>query len=120
MIGLGVLEDGQLGLLTGSSHLLLGMTSRPIHGEGIWGSYSDALIPGLGILEGGQTSTGSVINWFKKLVGGATYDELNREAEAVPPGAEGLLCSDHFQVRQILKCRGEEVFFSFTFSRMSL
>jgi hypothetical protein len=35
----------------------------------------------------------------RTLVGTAVgYDELNREAEAVPRGAEGLLALDHFQV----------------------
>lgn len=34
MIGLGVVRSGQLALLTGSSHLQLGMTDKPIHGPG--------------------------------------------------------------------------------------
>jgi hypothetical protein len=39
-------------------------------------------------LKGGQTSTGSVVNWYKTLCGGGEgfYDEVNAAAELVPPG----------------------------------
>ena len=52
-------------------------------------------------MEGGQTSTGSVVAWYRRLLGfeeGQGYEELNAAAEAVPPGSEGVLCLDHFQV----------------------
>jgi sugar (pentulose or hexulose) kinase len=48
-------------------------------------------------VEGGQTSTGSVINWYRRLVGEPDYDTLAAEAAVVPPGAEGCMCLDHFQ-----------------------
>ncbi|CAM9894765.1 unnamed protein product, partial [Discosporangium mesarthrocarpum] len=104
MVGLGVVRAGELALLTGSSHLHLGMTdSRHLQGRGMWGTYPDAVLPGLGVVEGGQTSTGSVIAWFRRLLSSnnkdsmVSYGDLNREAEAVPIGAEGLVCLDHFQ-----------------------
>ena len=97
MIGLGVLEAGQMALLTGSSHLHLGLTDRKFHGAGIWGTYTDALLPGLSIVEGGQTSTGSVAAWFRRLVGEGDYAALGEEAAAVPPGCEGVVALDHFQ-----------------------
>ena len=34
---------------------------------GLWGSYADAVYPGRTILEGGQTSTGSIIAWLRRL-----------------------------------------------------
>lgn len=34
----------------------------------MWGAYTDGVLPGLGVVEGGQTSTGSVIAWFRRLV----------------------------------------------------
>lgn len=69
MLGLGVVSPNQLALITGSSHLLLGLATERFHGEGLFGTYADALLPGTHVVEGGQTSTGSVINWFKKLLG---------------------------------------------------
>ena len=97
MIGLGVVEPEGLALITGSSHLQLGLSKKPFHGEGIWGTYAEALIPGLHTVEGGQTSTGSVINWLKNLFGECDYSSLNRDAQNLPPGSEGLIIQDHFQ-----------------------
>lgn len=98
LIGLGVTEPNEMGLITGSSHLLLGVTAKPIHLPGVWGSYMDAVYPGKPIIEGGQTSTGSVIAWFKRhFAENISFEALNEKAEALPPGAEGLLVLDHFQ-----------------------
>ena len=97
MIGLGVVEPGSLALITGSSHLQLGLSEKPFHGEGIWGTYADALLPGLHTVEGGQTSTGSVINWLKNMFGESDYSSLNKDAQNLPPGSEGLIVQDHFQ-----------------------
>jgi ribulokinase len=98
MIGLGVTRPGDLALITGSSHLQLGVAERPVHAPGIWGTYMDCVYPGLPIIEGGQTSTGSVIAWFKRnFAEHLDFDTLNTQAAALPPGAEGLLAVDHFQ-----------------------
>lgn len=97
MLGLGVVDPGQMALLTGSSHLHLGCTASTFHGSGIWGTYRDAVVPGVNIVEGGQTSTGSVVAWYRRLLGSPSYDVLGAEAELVPPGCEGVVALDHFQ-----------------------
>ncbi len=98
MIGLGVSKPGQLCLITGSSHLQFGVTQTPIHANGVWGAYADIVYPDRYIVEGGQTSTGSIINWLKRFVGGSMdFDEMNAKAAALPPGAQGLIVQDHFQ-----------------------
>jgi ribulose kinase len=98
MIGLGVTEPGEMALITGSSHLHLGVAARPVHKAGVWGTYMDAVYPGKPIIEGGQTSTGSVIAWFKRHFAAETsFDALNEAAAALEPGAEGLVVLDHFQ-----------------------
>ncbi|MFN8830780.1 MAG: FGGY-family carbohydrate kinase [Labrys sp. (in: a-proteobacteria)] len=98
MIGLGVTKPGTLAFITGSSHLHLGLAAEEFHGTGIWGTYADALLPGLHVVEGGQTSTGSIVNWFRTLVGTDwSYDVMNAEAAALPPGSDGLIVQDHFQ-----------------------
>ena len=97
MIGLGVVKPGNLALITGSSHLHLGLSEKPFHGTGIWGTYADALLPGLHSVEGGQTSTGSVINWLKNLFGESDYEALNLDASKLPPGSENLIVQEHFQ-----------------------
>ena len=97
MVGLGVVKPGRLAFITGSSHLHLGLSATPLHAKGIWGSYPDAVVKGLYALEGGQTSTGSVIAWLRRLLGSADLDSLNAEAMNLPPGAEGLVVLEHFQ-----------------------
>lgn len=97
MIGLNVLRPGELALITGSSHLHLGVTERQDTGRGVFGTYADALLPGVNVVEGGQTSTGSVAAWFKRMCSLDSYDTLNDEASAVPPGCEGLVCQEAFQ-----------------------
>ncbi len=98
MIGLGVHQPGQLAMITGSSHLQFGVTEDPLNAPGVWGSYADIVYPGRWIVEGGQTSTGSIMNWLARLTGGPLdYGKLNAEAARLPPGCEGLIVQDHFQ-----------------------
>ncbi|WP_099827887.1 FGGY-family carbohydrate kinase [Oceaniglobus indicus] len=98
MIGLGVRNPGDLAMITGSSHLHLGIASETVHAKGVWGTYMDCVYPGRAVIEGGQTSTGSVIAWFKRhFAEDTSFDDLNAAAAEIPPGAEGLLVSDHFQ-----------------------
>lgn len=98
MIGLGVVEAGELAMITGSSHLHLGLSATNVHKRGVFGSYKDAVYPGLNLLEGGQTSTGSVIAWFtRQFADGQSYEALNRAAALIPPGCDGIRALDHFQ-----------------------
>lgn len=98
MVGLGVTEPGEMALITGSSHLHLGVAAEEVHAPGVWGTYMDAVYPDKPIIEGGQTSTGSVIAWFKRNFAPNTgFDTLNEEAAKIEPGCEGLLVLDHFQ-----------------------
>lgn len=98
VVGLGVHRPGELALITGSSHLQYGISDKPFHAKGLWGTYAEALYPGRFIIEGGQTSTGSIIQWLGRLMNGALdLAALNAKAAALPPGAEGLMVQDHFQ-----------------------
>jgi ribulose kinase len=98
MIGLAVARPGQLALITGSSHLQFAVGETASHVPGLWGTYQDAVYPGRTILEGGQTSTGSIVAWLRRLTGEALdLDTLNIEAARLEPGADGLLVLDHFQ-----------------------
>ena len=89
MVGLGVSRPGQLALITGSSHLQFGVTGEPLSAPGVWGAYADILYPDRYIVEGGQTSTGSIINWLGRLTGGLDFAELNAKAAQLEPGVGG-------------------------------
>ncbi|MEZ5897757.1 MAG: FGGY-family carbohydrate kinase [Parvularculaceae bacterium] len=98
MAGMGVIRPGDLALVTGSSHLHLGITDTPLSAKGMWGAYADILYKGCSVVEGGQTSTGSVINWFRRtLAGEASYARLDEEARMAPAGCDGVTAQDHFQ-----------------------
>ncbi|HXV41769.1 MAG TPA: FGGY-family carbohydrate kinase, partial [Anaerolineae bacterium] len=108
MIGLDVLQPGKMAFITGSSHLHLGQSAQPLHAKGIFGAYTDAVLPGQYTVEGGQVSTGSVIKWFKENFCGKeaaqaaargvdVYTLLNELAAPIVPGSEGLLVLDYWQ-----------------------
>jgi FGGY-family pentulose kinase len=107
-LGLGVVEPGKMALITGSSHVMIGQAAEPHHGQGFFGAYTDAMIPGQYTVEGGQVSTGSIVAWFKNnLAKGAAeeaqkrgvdpYEILNEMASEVPIGSDGLVVIDYFQ-----------------------
>jgi FGGY-family pentulose kinase len=108
LIGLNVLRPGKLAFITGSSHLCLGQSATPLHARGVFGAYTDAVLPGQYTVEGGQVSTGSVVKWFKDNFCGKeaalaaergvdVYTVLNELALPIPPGSEGLIVLDYWQ-----------------------
>ncbi len=107
-IGLGVVQPGRMALITGSSHVLTGQTTEPIHGKGFFGAYTDGVVKGQYTVEGGQVSTGSVLKWFKdnfagdvvrasETTGISAYDLLNQMSKDIPIGSEGLIINEYFQ-----------------------
>lgn len=108
MVGLDVLQPGKMAFITGSSHLTLGQSAAPLHARGVFGAYTDAVVPGQYTVEGGQVSTGSVVKWFKENFCGKeaalasergvdVYSLLNEMAARVPAGSEGLIVLDYWQ-----------------------
>ncbi|MEM7125090.1 MAG: FGGY-family carbohydrate kinase [Chloroflexota bacterium] len=108
LLGMGVCEPGDLGVIMGSSNVLAGLAAEEFHVPGIFGSYPNALIPGLNVVEGGQVSTGSILNWFKQNFaqdlasqadadGSSIYQILDGAASQVPVGSDGLIVLDYFQ-----------------------
>ena len=108
ILGLNVTAPGKLALITGSSHMLIGLTRKEFHFPGIFGTFPETVIPGLNTIGGGQISTGSIIEWFKdnfyykKFLDAQRkrmdiYDILNDEASKLKSGSEGLIVLDHWQ-----------------------
>lgn len=116
MVGLDVVRPGRMALITGSSHLHLAQTRTPSYSPGMFGSYTDAVVPGQYTIEGGQVSTGSVVKWFRELCAGdyfagtgasatavsgmtsaAVYERLQEHAAKIPPGSDGVLALDFWQ-----------------------
>jgi FGGY-family pentulose kinase len=108
MLGMGAVGAGDLAMIMGSSTCHLAMASHGLFGSGMLGCYPDAVVEGLYTLEGGQTATGSILNWYRQHFAGNevaeaertgrnVYEILDARAAAVPPGCEGLVCLDYWQ-----------------------
>jgi FGGY-family pentulose kinase len=108
MLGLGAVAAGDLAMIMGSSTCHLAMAPTELFGSGMLGCYPDAVVEGLYTLEGGQTATGSILNWYRQHLAGNeaaeaqragrnVYEILDEKAAAVPPGCEGLVCLDYWQ-----------------------
>lgn len=108
MIGLGAVGAGEMAMILGSSTCHLAMSATPILGSGMLGCFPDAVIEGTYTLEGGQTSTGSVLDWYRRHLAGheqqraekegrSIWEVLDEQARAVPAGCEGLVCLDTWQ-----------------------
>jgi ribulokinase len=108
LVGLNVLEPRKMALITGSSHVVVGQAAEPKYGAGLFGAYTDGVVPGQYSVEGGQASTGSVVKWFKdnfakraaaeaERRGVDAYEVLGEMAAEVPPGSEGLMVLDYWQ-----------------------
>jgi ribulokinase len=108
LLGLGVVRPGDLGIVLGTSNVVSGLSKEEFHVPGIFGSFPDALIPGLNLVEGGQVSTGAILSWFKRNFAGdlaseaqekgvSIYKLLDKEAAEIPIGSEGLIVLDYFQ-----------------------
>jgi ribulose kinase len=99
MVGLGCIYPQQLCLITGSSHLHCVVTAKPTTATGSWGAYRGAPLSGTNFAEGGQSSTGSIIRWARKIFGGESldYSILDQEAAQIDPGCDGLVALETFQ-----------------------
>ncbi|HEV3079287.1 MAG TPA: FGGY-family carbohydrate kinase [Gemmataceae bacterium] len=108
MLGMGAVGAGDLAMIMGSSTCHLAMSEKGVFGSGMLGCYPDAVVEGLYTLEGGQTSTGSIINWYRQHFAGNeaaeaerssrnVYEILDAKAAAVPAGSDGLVCLDYWQ-----------------------
>lgn len=106
-IALGAVGAGDLALIMGSSTCHMAQSETPVFAN-IWGPYPDALVEGMFTLEGGQTASGSIIQWLVQHFGARAEQEaenrgqdvyayLDGLADAIPPGSEGLLVLDYFQ-----------------------
>lgn len=103
MIGSGVVEPGKICTITGSSLVHLFLTEKPYFSNSLWGPYNNAMIDGYWLLEAGQISAASIIEWFKNEFyknddkNKNPYDALSEGASQISPGCDGLICLDFFQ-----------------------
>ena len=86
----GVVERGDLLIKLGSAGDILMTAVEPLVDERLYLDFH--LIPGRYLPNGCMATSGSFIRWFQREVaGGAPLDTLDGEADAVGPGAGGVI-----------------------------
>jgi L-ribulokinase len=92
--GAGVAEPDTLVMVLGTSscHMLNSEVERLV--PGIAGVVKGGILPGYYGYETGQASVGDAFDWIRRIAGQKGFDELDRRAAEVPPGADGVLAID--------------------------
>jgi ribulokinase len=99
MLSAGTTGAGELLFIGGTSVVQLMHTPERIDVPGIWGPYPHALLQGQWLMEGGQVSAGSILDWLARKMFGvdaAGHQQLIQRAAALKPGSTGLLVLDYW------------------------
>lgn len=103
MFGMGVGEKHKLSLTMGTSFVQLAFVDKHTYSKSLWGPYKDVLIDGYWVLEGGQISGASLIEWFKDELAGNCSENINifdfiaDKGTKIQPGCNGVIALDFFQ-----------------------
>lgn len=94
--GAGAAEAGTLVMVMGTSscHMLNSPDAREV--PGIAGIVKDGILPGFYGYEAGQAAVGDAFEWLRRLTGQPDFREMARLADSLPPGADGVMCTDWF------------------------
>jgi xylulokinase len=90
----GVRHTGDLMLMYGSTMFFVQILSRLRRHPLLWATCG--VEPDSYTLAAGMSTSGLVTEWLQKLCGDVPFAQLVAEAEATPPGADGLLLLPYF------------------------
>ncbi|MGD0186120.1 MAG: FGGY-family carbohydrate kinase [Roseiarcus sp.] len=99
VFGAGTVAPGGMLMVGGTSAVHLTQMDRQPDLPGIWGPYPNALVDGLWLIEGGQVSAGSILQWLSERIFGlddAGGAALIAEAAKLGIGETGLLTLDYW------------------------
>lgn len=91
----GLTQSGDILLKFGGAGDILYCDTRPDPDPHFYFDYHD--IPGLTLINGCMASSGSLVKWFSnELAGGMAPQVLDSEAQAIAPGAGGVIVLPYF------------------------
>jgi xylulokinase len=99
-VAAGVVSDGSLMAMYGSSGFFIRVGSRPVTDESLWSA--PFVFEGTYVLAAGTATTGTATRWISDVLGitededSVTFGRLLELAEGSPPGARGVLALPHF------------------------
>lgn len=99
VLGAGTVAPGGMLLIGGTSNVHLTHLAKQGDVSGFWGPYPNALVDGLWLVEAGQVSTGSILNWLSHTIFGldaAGHAALIAEAAGRIAEGSGLLTLDYW------------------------
>ena len=99
MLGADIVAPGGMLFIGGTSVVQLTQLGAEADVSGFWGPYPNALTEGHWLVECGQVSAGSILNWLSGTIFGldpAGQAGLIAEVAASPARAEGLLSLDYW------------------------
>lgn len=99
LLACGPQTDGLVTMVAGTSTALVTEHSQPAHNKEFWGPYPRALHGDQWLFEAGQVCSGAVLSWLAETAfetDRADLEPLLAQAEAMAPGAHGLLALDFF------------------------
>ncbi len=98
-MSVGVRHPGDMMMMYGSTLFVIEIAKSRVHDGRLW--QAPWLFPGEHAVMAGLATSGTLTQWLRELTlpgedREAAFAILSREAEAVPPGARGLICLPHF------------------------
>lgn len=91
----GIIDEGDLLVKLGGAGDILLATGEPLVDERLYLDFH--LVPRKFLPNGCMAASGSLIRWFQtELAGGASLEQLDREAEETEPGAGGIVALPYF------------------------
>ena len=90
----GIRHPGDVMIMYGTSTVVLEILERTLCSPNLWSTAG--LYPGTNALAGGTATSGALTTWLKKISGDIAYEDLTREAAAVPPGSDALVVLPYF------------------------
>ncbi len=103
-LGMGLLEPGDLVVNTGTGGYVLRYSAQPVLDRHMRLFCGAAAVPDAYVLEAGLLASGTIYRWFADQFYPARMDarsdrfaDVNADAAASPPGANGVLLLPHFK-----------------------
>jgi len=99
MLGAGTIDPGSMLIIGGTSVVHLTHILEQKELRGFWGPYPNALMNGRWLVEGGQVSAGSILNWLAHTIFGLDaegHKRLIAGAAEIAPEKSGLMVLDYW------------------------
>ncbi|MEO1614642.1 MAG: ribulokinase [Planctomycetota bacterium] len=92
--GVGAADAGTLVMVMGTSSCHMLNANELADVQGVAGVVKGGILPGLYGYETGQAAVGDAFAWLLKLLNLDAFEEVAKDAMALPPGADGVMCVD--------------------------